>query len=106
RHEWPDEVFASFSLDSRTALVALTHDPRIDDPALHAALGSPCFYIGALGSRKTHAGRIERLEAAGFTPEVLHRIHAPIGLDIGARGAAEIAVSIMAEITMTLRLGR
>ncbi|WP_137391404.1 XdhC family protein [Rhodoligotrophos defluvii] len=105
RHEWPDEALADFGLDSRTALIALTHDPKIDDPALQAALASPCFYIGALGSRKTHASRLERLEAAGHSPEVLERIHAPIGLDIGARGAPEIAVSIMAEITKTLRLG-
>jgi xanthine dehydrogenase accessory factor len=102
--EWPDEAFPGIELDRRTALIALTHDPKIDDPALTAALDSTCFYVGALGSRKTHAGRIERLEAGGVEPDGLARIHAPIGLTIGARGPAEIAIAIMAEITRTLRL--
>jgi xanthine dehydrogenase accessory factor len=102
--EWPDEALAGIELDRRTALIALTHDPKIDDPALTAALDSTCFYVGALGSRKTHAGRIERLEAGGVEPDGLARIHAPIGLAIGARGPAEIAIAIMAEITRTLRL--
>jgi xanthine dehydrogenase accessory factor len=102
--EWPDEALPGIELDRRTALIALTHDPKIDDPALTAALDSTCFYVGALGSRKTHAGRLERLEAGGVEPDGLARIHAPIGLAIGARGPAEIAIAIMAEITRTLRL--
>jgi xanthine dehydrogenase accessory factor len=102
--EWPDEALAGIELDRRTALIALTHDPKIDDPALTAALDSTCFYVGALGSRKTHAGRLERLEASGVEADGLARIHAPIGLAIGARGPAEIAIAIMAEITRTLRL--
>jgi xanthine dehydrogenase accessory factor len=84
-------------------VVALTHDPKLDDPGLIAALKSNCFYIGALGSKKTHAGRLERLKAEGFSQVDLARIHGPIGLDIGARSPAEIAVSILAEITQTLR---
>lgn len=103
RVEWPDEVLPGLALDRRTAMVALTHDPKVDDPALTAGLQSSCFYIGALGSKKTHAGRIERLTAAGIEPDALARIHAPIGLAIGARGPAEIAISIMAEITRALR---
>ena len=102
--EWPDEALPRLDLDRRTALIALTHDPKIDDPALTAALESACFYIGALGSKKTHAGRLERLTAAGVAPDAFARIHAPIGLAIGARGPAEIAISIMAEMTRTLRL--
>ncbi|MFW6076827.1 MAG: XdhC family protein [Hyphomicrobiales bacterium] len=101
--EWPDEALNDIELDRRTAFVALTHDPKVDDPALTAALQSSCFYIGALGSKKTHAGRIERLQAAGVEEDALARIHAPIGLAIGARGPAEIAIAIMAEITRTLR---
>ena len=101
--EWPDEALPGLALDRRTALVALTHDPKVDDPALAAALQSSCFYIGALGSKKTHAGRLERLTAAGIGEDALARIHAPIGLAIGARGPAEIAISIMAEITRALR---
>jgi xanthine dehydrogenase accessory factor len=101
--DWPDEALKTIELDRRTAFVALTHDPKIDDPALTMALQSTCFYVGALGSRKTHAGRLERLEAAGFEAGALARIHAPIGLDIGARGPAEIAIAIMAEITRALR---
>jgi xanthine dehydrogenase accessory factor len=103
--EWPDEILPNFALDARTALLALTHDPKIDDPALNLALKSDVFYIGALGSRKTQSGRHERLKAAGFSEEVLARIHGPIGLAIGAKGAAEIAISIMAEMTRALRLG-
>jgi xanthine dehydrogenase accessory factor len=101
--DWPDEALKSIGLDRRTAFVALTHDPKIDDPALTAALNGTCFYVGALGSKKTHAGRLERLEAAGVEPDALARIHAPIGLAIGARGPAEIAIAIMAEITRALR---
>ena len=104
--EWPDEVIPKVGLDPRTAMIALTHDPKIDDPALHAALKSEVFYIGALGSKKTQASRAERLKAAGFSEAEIGRIHGPIGLDIGAKGAPEIAVSIMAEVTRALRLGK
>jgi xanthine dehydrogenase accessory factor len=103
--EWPDEVIPKIGLDPRTALIALTHDPKIDDPALDAALKSEVFYIGALGSKKTQASRAQRLKEAGFTDAQLARIHGPIGIDIGAKGAPEIAVSIMAEMTRALRLG-
>ncbi|QPC41460.1 XdhC family protein [Kaustia mangrovi] len=103
--DWPDEVLPGLALDARSAMVALTHDPKIDDPALTAAVNSDCFYIGALGSRKTHARRVERLKDSGLSEERIGRIHAPIGLSIGARGPAEIAVSIMAELTQTLRQG-
>ncbi|HEX2429677.1 MAG TPA: XdhC family protein [Aestuariivirgaceae bacterium] len=104
--EWPDEVLPKLDLGPRTALVALTHDPKIDDPALNAALHSGCFYIGALGSKKTQGARRERLAAAGFKEADLSRIHGPIGLSIGARGPAEIAISIMAEVTAALRVGK
>jgi xanthine dehydrogenase accessory factor len=104
--EWPDTVLPSLGVDRYTAFVALTHDPKIDDPALFHALKSECFYIGALGSRKTHAKRVERLRAAGFPDETIARIHAPIGLNIGAVSPAEIALSILGEITATLRLER
>lgn len=103
--EWPDELLPKLGLDARTAFLALTHDPKIDDPALHLALRSPVFYIGALGSKKTQASRVERLKAAGFSDAEISRIHGPIGLAIGAVGAAEIAISIMAEMTKRLRLG-
>jgi xanthine dehydrogenase accessory factor len=103
--EWPDEVLPGIGLDARTAMVLLTHDPKIDDLALEAALASHCFYIGALGSKRTHAQRLQRFTAKGFSDKDLHRIHAPIGLEIGARGAPEIAVAIMAEMTKVLRLG-
>ena len=102
-HEWADEALAKEPLGPRSALVALTHDPKLDDPALVAALNSTCFYIGALGSKKTHAGRLARLKAEGFSDSTLARIHGPVGLDIGARAPAEIAVAILAEITKTLR---
>jgi xanthine dehydrogenase accessory factor len=104
--EWPDAALPRLGLDRYTALVALTHDPKIDDPALTAALTANCFYIGALGSRKTHNGRVERLARAGFSADDIGRIHAPIGLDIGAVSPAEIAVSILAEIVATLRQDR
>jgi xanthine dehydrogenase accessory factor len=84
-------------------VIALTHDPKIDDPALICALASDAFYVGALGSRKTHARRVERLLEAGVDPAAIERIHAPIGLDIGAQGAAEIALSIIAEIVAVHR---
>jgi xanthine dehydrogenase accessory factor len=100
---WPDEYFAKTSLGNRTAMVVLAHDPKIDDPALEAALASPAFYIGALGSRKTHAARLERLAARGFLPQALARIQGPVGLAIGARSPAEIALSILAQMTQTLR---
>jgi len=101
--DWPDEALASLGLDGYTAFVALTHDPKIDDPALEAALRSDCFYIGALGSRKTHGRRLERLAVAGFDETATQRIHAPIGLDIGAVSPAEIALAILGEIVKTLR---
>jgi xanthine dehydrogenase accessory factor len=104
--EWPDEAIPRIGLDRYTALLALTHDPKVDDPALTAALRAECFYVGALGSRKTHARRVERLGAAGFGEADIARIHAPIGLDIGAVSPAEIALSILAEIVATLRKDR
>lgn len=102
-HEWPDDAMAQLRPDSRTAIVTLTHDPKIDDPALDAALRSPAFYIGALGSRRTHAKRLERLAELGHTAEAMARIRAPIGLDIKAVTAAEIGLSIVAEIIATRR---
>ena len=101
--EWPDEVLPALGLDARTALVALTHDPKIDDVALRLALAADVFYIGALGSTRTHAKRLDRLKTQGADETALARIHAPIGLDIGAQGPAEIALSIMGEITAVLR---
>ncbi|MFP7570759.1 XdhC family protein [Marivita sp. S2033] len=104
-HDWPDEAVSKLGLDTRTALVLLTHDPKLDDPALEQALRSTCFYIGALGSTRTHAKRVARLRDAGFTDAEIGRIHGPIGLDIGAASPAEIAVSILAEMTRVLRCG-
>ena len=104
--EWPDAALPRLGLDRYTALVALTHDPKIDDPALHAALRAACFYVGALGSKKTHARRVERLREAGFSDADIARIHAPIGLDIGAVSPAEIALAILGEIVATLRRDR
>ena len=101
--DWPDEALSAYGLDPRTAIVTLTHDPKLDDPAIRAALASDCFYLGCLGSTRTHAKRVERLTEAGFSAEQLARIHGPVGLDIGAQGPAEIAISIMAEITSRLR---
>ncbi|HLH13049.1 MAG TPA: XdhC family protein [Methylovirgula sp.] len=101
--EWPQDVLPGLGLDPYTAMVLLAHEPRIDDPGISAALGAQCFYIGALGSRKTHAKRLERLRAAGIAESDLARIHAPIGLDIGAASPAEIAVSILAEIIAARR---
>jgi xanthine dehydrogenase accessory factor len=101
--EWPDTALPPLNVDHYTAFVALTHDPKIDDPALLHALARDCFYIGALGSRKTHARRLERLKQEGASDADLTRIHAPIGLDIGAVSPAEIAVAIMAQITERLR---
>src|SRR5262249_7390625 len=102
-HEWPDDALKAAPLRQRSAIVALTHDPKLDDPALDAALRSQAFYIGALGSKSTHAKRLERLKAHGFNTDQLARIRGPIGLDIGARSPAEIAIAILAEMTATLR---
>jgi xanthine dehydrogenase accessory factor len=102
--DWPDAALPPLAIDHYTAFVALTHDPKIDDPALTHALMRDCFYIGALGSRKTHARRIERLKSQGIADQQLARIHSPIGLAIGAVSPAEIAVAIIGEITARLRL--
>ena len=102
--EWPDVALPPLNIDHYTAFVAVTHDPKIDDPALLHAFARDCFYIGALGSRKTHAKRAERLKAQGASEADIARIRAPIGLNIGAVSPSEIAVSIMAEITAELRL--
>ncbi|WP_232631458.1 XdhC family protein [Methylobacterium sp. Leaf118] len=104
--EWPDAALETLGLDAYTALLALTHDPKIDDPALIAALRAECLYVGALGSRKTHEHRVERLRAAGFDAAAIARIHAPIGLPIGARSPAEIALAILAQVVATLRQDR
>jgi xanthine dehydrogenase accessory factor len=101
--EWPEPQFAASEFDQRTAVVALTHAAHLDDEALTAALRSDCFYVGALGSKKTHAKRLERLRTAGFEEQDLARIHAPVGLSIGAKGPAEIAVSILAQIVKVVR---
>lgn len=101
--EWPDKALPRLGLDRYTALVFLTHDPKIDDSGLEPALRADCFYIGALGSKKTHARRVERLSARGFDAPTLARVHAPVGLDIGAVSPAEIAVSILGEIIAALR---
>ena len=100
--EWPDDGMRELDPDRRTAVITLTHDPKLDDPGLEVALKSDAFYIGALGSRKTHAGRVERLTAAGFAEAEISRIHAPVGLAIGSISAAEIAVSILAQVTEVL----
>jgi len=102
-HDWPDKAVAALKPDSATALVSLTHDPKLDDPALIVALRSPAFYIGALGSRKNHAKRLERLRGEGFDDAALARLHGPVGLPIGALSPGEIAVSIMAEIVAAMR---
>jgi xanthine dehydrogenase accessory factor len=101
--DWPDEALARLKPDQRTAIVTLTHDPKLDDPALLVALRSRAFYIGCLGSRKTHADRLARLRAAGIGDEELGRVHGPVGLAIGARTPAEIAISILAELTRVRR---
>ena len=103
--DWPDDALAQIGVDARTAVVTLTHDPKLDDPAIMATLGSDAFYLGCLGSTRTHAKRLSRLEDAGFEPEEIARIHAPVGLDLGGRSPAEIALSIMAQITQRLRKG-
>jgi xanthine dehydrogenase accessory factor len=103
--DWPDEAMEALAPDRRTAVVALTHDPKIDDPGLDVALKSEAFYVAALGSRRTHAGRLERLKALGHDAATLARIHGPAGLEIGAVSPAEIAISVMAEMTRALRQG-
>lgn len=103
--DWPDDALNTLAPDARTAIVTLTHDPKIDDPALDVALSSDAFYVGSLGSKKTHGARLERLRRAGFGKDALARIQGPVGLAIGAKSPAEIAVSIIAQITERLRLG-
>jgi xanthine dehydrogenase accessory factor len=104
--EWPDEALERLKPDHRSAVVTLTHDPKLDDPALAVALRSECFYIGALGSRRTHAARCSRLKEMGFTETDLARIHGPVGLAIGAVSPAEVATSIVAQIIQVLRQGK
>jgi xanthine dehydrogenase accessory factor len=101
--QWPQEVLPRLGLDAYTAVVLLTHEPQIDDPGISAALAAQCFYVGALGSRKTHGKRLERLRAAGIADAALAKIHAPVGLDIGAVSPAEIAISVLAEIIAVRR---
>lgn len=101
-HEWPDEAMGELAPDKRTAVITLTHDPKIDDPALAETLKTDAFYIGALGSRRTHAGRVERLTGLGLDAETIRRIHGPVGLAIGGRSPAEIAISILAQVTQVL----
>jgi xanthine dehydrogenase accessory factor len=101
--DWPDEAMEALALDARTAVVTLTHDPKLDDPALDVALRSPCFYIGALGSRRTHGKRVARLREMGHGDAAISRIHAPVGLDIAAVTAPEIALSVLAEVVATRR---
>jgi len=102
-NEWPDDALTTLAPDSRTAVVTLTHDPKLDDPALKVALKSRAFYVGSLGSKKTHAARLHRLTEAGFGDEQMNRINGPVGLAIGARSPPEIAVSILAQVTQALR---
>ncbi|WP_208353622.1 XdhC family protein [Pseudaestuariivita rosea] len=102
-HDWPDQALTAYGPDTRTAIVTLTHDPKLDDPALQIALRSDAFYIGCLGSTRTHAKRVARLAEAGFSDDELARLHGPVGLDIGAKSPAEIAVAILAQMTATLR---
>jgi xanthine dehydrogenase accessory factor len=103
--DWPDEALAARGLDARTAVVTLTHDPKLDDPAIETALRSDVFYLGCLGSTRTHAKRVDRLTRKGFSEAEIARIHGPVGPDIGAKSPAEIAISIMAELTQRLRQG-
>lgn len=103
--DWPDEALARLAPDARTAVVTLTHDAKLDDPAILATFATPAFYLGCLGSSRTHAGRLDRLRAAGAAEDQIRRIHAPVGLAIGARSPAEIAISILAQITERLRRG-
>lgn len=101
--DWPDEAIQELAPDARTAVVTLTHDPKLDDPAIRATLNTDAFYLGCLGSKRTHAKRLERLSQAGVPQEAIDRIHAPVGLDLGGRLPAEIATSVLAEITQVLR---
>ena len=101
--DWPDEALDAIGLDARTCVVTLTHDPKLDDPAILRALRSEVFYLGCLGSSRTHAKRVARLKDAGFSADDIGKIHAPVGLDIGAQGPGEIAVSVMAEVVQRLR---
>lgn len=101
--EWPDDAMKELKPDHRTAVVTLTHDPKLDDPALQAVLNGDAFYIGSLGSTRTHAKRVDRLKAAGFSDDAIGRIQAPVGLNIGAKSPAEIAVSVMGQVTAALR---
>ena len=101
--DWPDEALEAEGLDARVAVVTLTHDPKLDDPAIKVAIASDIFYLGCLGSTRTHAKRVVRLQAAGFSDAQIAKIHAPVGADIGSKTPAEIAISIMAEITERLR---
>ena len=103
--DWPDEALRDRNITSGTAIVTLTHDPKLDDAALEVALKSDCFYIASLGSRKTHAARVERLTARGFTPEQIARIHGPAGLNLGAKTPAEIALSVLAQMISLYRTG-
>lgn len=105
RHDWPDEALAAEGLDHRTAVITLAHDPKLDDPAIISALASDVFYLGCLGSSRTHAKRLERLRAEGVTEAQIGRIHAPVGLAIGAKSPAEIAISVLAQVTEVLRRG-
>ncbi|MDH3739753.1 MAG: XdhC family protein, partial [Alphaproteobacteria bacterium] len=98
----PDDALKALAIDTRTAVVTLTHDPKLDDPALHVALRSDAFYIGSLGSKKTHGTRVARLTEEGYSDAEIARIHAPIGLNIGGKSPAEIAISIMAQVTEVL----
>lgn len=102
-HDWPDAALKTHGLDARTAVVTLTHDTKLDDPAIQTALSSPIFYLGCLGSKKTHGARVGRLKDAGFTDDQIAKINGPVGLDIGAKSPAEIAIAIMAEMTEHLR---
>lgn len=101
--DWPDEAMATLVPDARTAVVTLTHDPKLDDPAILETLKTDAFYLGCLGSKRTHAKRIDRLRSEGLTDQQISRIHAPVGLDLGGRQPAEIAVSVMAQVIETLR---
>ena len=102
RHDWPDAALTDLAPDHRTAVITLTHDPKLDDPALTVALNSPAFYIGALGSTRTHAKRLDRLAEAGFGDDALRRIHGPLGLPLGGRAPAEIAIAALAQMTQVL----
>lgn len=104
--QWPDDAMKALAPDNRTAIVTLTHDPKLDDPALNAALQSPAFYIGSLGSRRTHAKRLQRLKDDGFSEADLGRIHGPVGLDIKAKSPAEIAVAILGQVIESRRVGQ